>query len=460
MANPQYPGAPPHDPDVERAALGAIMGNDAMLSLATVDHGLTPESFYVIGHQTIFRHMQAMAAQDRGYVDPLKLGSRLRADGTLDEFPGGFAYFQECMELAVIPQYAPIHFQSVRDFHERRQAIQAAREIIEEATRGDAEPGFLQRIPQKFHDLMPKARDEASIASTMDQSIELWSKVQSGEIEMIGLSTGFHEIDQVLGGLQGGVHVIGARPSAGKTSLEGCIANHQCALGNAVARVSMDLTPKAKLLERDLCRQASVSLNKLQHRYSFGNDFAKLKAARDEIAQWPMHILSGVFDVAKICSWARTMKQRHDIKLLTLDYIQLCTAPHIKSYDPVRVIAYCSANIKELGDELGIPVLMLAQLNRGNARDKRPPELSDLKGCGDLEQHAATAILLSEEERFDYEVARLERNKQRAIYCNVAKNQQGGTGAMSMWFLCPYFKMQVAPDDWGFPGALPWNQDK
>jgi replicative DNA helicase len=441
------------DVEIESSAIGAMIANDTGATVAVADYGITPDMFAVPVHRSLVKNILDIAQEKKGYVDPLLLANRLRTLGVLDELPGGIAYVYACADKCPVAFHAPAHFDKIRDLYYKRQVVDTCNLVQQEAKTTTAGSEYLATVPQKFYDLMPKVSSKKTVAQCMSESREKWRKIDAGEITMPGLPSGFAEIDAMLGGFQKGFHIIAARPSAGKTSLEGCILTHLAKNNVPVARVCMDMSMEA-LLERDICRQSSVSLPKLNAHHAGEKNLSQVDAAIDEINQWPMHILAGEYDITRIASWLRLMKLRHDIKLASIDYIQLCSAEHIRSYDPVRVIGYCSAVVKALAAELDIPVIVLAQLNRDSAKDRRRPTLADLKGCGDLEQHAQTCILLSKEERFDYYRHHIDEKRQRAIWCDVAKNQQGGVGASEMWFHAPYFKMSFAPIDWGYKDPL------
>lgn len=435
------------DVEIEQAALGAMIASETNATRAVADYHITADMFAGNGHSTVCRVIFELAAEQRGYVDPLMINNRLRTLNVLEEL-GGATYLMDCHTKAPLESMAGPIFEKVKDLHFKRKVVEICHLVEQEAKTTTAGGEYISTVPQRFYDIMPKVSSKKTVGQCLGESLEKWRQIDEGEMTMPGLPSGFAEIDSMLGGFQKGFHIIAARPSAGKTSLEGCILTHLAKNGTPVARVCMDMSMEA-LLERDVCREAGVSLPKLNAKHAGQKNLAQVKEAAEKIEGWPMHILAGEYDISRIASWLRLMKLRHDIQLASIDYIQLCTAEHIRSYDPVRVIGYCSSAVKALAAELGIPVLVLAQLNRESAKDRRKPTLADLKGCGDLEQHAQTCILLSKEERFRYDLTGIDEKKQRAIWCDVAKNQQGGVGAAEMWFHAPYFRMEFTDINWG-----------
>lgn len=440
------------DEAMEMALIGCLVGDNEAPGVAQANYDLCPEMFYSAIHQRLVREIFDLSAERHGYVDVIMVQNRLRQKGLLEELPDPM-YLQECLELSPVSVRLGVYCEKLRDMAMKRNLVRVSREVTEGAYESENGLEFLMGVPQRFFDLMPKTGEDLSLEESLEKSVMQWRDIKDGKMPMPGLSTGIPELDKVLTGLKpGSYNIIAARPSAGKTSLAGDILDFQCQSGNGVAWVNMDM-PRADLEQRWLCRRAKVSLPKLNAGHSGEKDFAKVERAKEELGKWPLHALHAVRDVAKICSWIRLKVKQEGVKLVVIDYVQKCTADHIRSHDPVRVISYSSAAIKELCQELNVPVLVLAQLGRADPKDRRAPTLDSLKGCGDLEQDAQVAMLLYKYGKFDYHVAGVNEVTDRAILLDVAKQQNGGTGLMEFWFRTSYFTMQVAPKDWGCPEA-------
>jgi replicative DNA helicase len=447
------------DSDVEQALIGCLIVDNEAPGVAQANYDIVPEMFYFPIHQVLVKEIFDLSAARHGYVDAIMVQSRLREKGILSELPDPM-YIMQCMEKSPVSHKIGVYCEKVKDLSMKRQLIKIADEISMEAKEAENGQDFLMAVPQRFFDLMPKAGSGLSLADSMALNMQKWRDIKAGKIELPGLSTGIPKLDEVLTGLKpGSYNIIAARPSAGKTSLAGDILDYQCQVaGNGVAWVNMDM-PQSDLEQRWQCRRAGVSLPKLNSGHAGEKDFAKMDQAQADIAKWPLHVLHATRDVAKICAWIRLKVKREGVKLVVVDYIQKCTADHIRSYDPVRVIAYASAAIKELCQELNVACLVLAQLARADKKDTRAPSLDSLKGCGDLEQDAQTAMLLYKYPKFDYnnlEVIKAQINEvtQRAIVLDIAKQQNGGIGMMEFWFHTSYFTMRPAPQDWGYPEAV------
>jgi replicative DNA helicase len=389
-------------------------------------------------------------------VDGTLVAGRLKTAEALEEC-GGILYLTECMDKTPIPGNEGHYFQKVRELYLKRRVVETADQIIVDTQKTQEGEDFVLGVPQRFYDLIPSRPDEESMTDVHGDLIETFQKLHDGELDTMGLSTGIPHLDEITGGLEpGNYYVIAARPSAGKTTLAGIIDEHLLLQGHHTAWVNMDM-PKKNLYARNLCRLAGVSFAKMRAGHMTQRDCSKLNDAKEMWSRLNCHYLHAQTDVGKICAWVRLMKMKHDIKLLTIDFVSKCTAPQVNSHEARRVIAYASATLKELCQQLEIPMLMLAQLRRADKRDRRPPTMDELKECGNLEEDAQTALLLYKEEKFPYEKARhpdgfpVDERKDRAIWVDVGKQQNGSTGGSEYWMRAPYFRMEPAGECWGYP---------
>jgi len=450
---------PPFDERIEKACLGSLIASDTGPLRAQAEYGITPEMFHLRIHRTLAALCFELAQKRGGYVDPLILMNRLRTEGIEKELPNP-DYLTEAYDMCPMSLRAGEFFDKLKEMHNRRQVIRVARDLIQEAYEDPEGGDLLQRAPQRFYELMPKHTEDKSVEECLEESMAEWRAIADGTRDMKGYSTGISDLDRKLGGLQGGCYyTIGARTSSGKTTLAGMIAEHFLQNDRPVGWVNMDM-PRKTLYERNLCRLAGVSLAKLNairnygEIYSGDKDFAKLEEAKKELVKFPAHYLHGEREVSKICSWVRMKHMQHGLKLLVLDFATKCKASEIRSSEQVRITTHVSSEVKEMCQQLDIPLLMLAQLNRGSEKDNRPPTLADFKECGALEEDCQAALLLSKERKFPYKKLGISENNLRAVWVDIAKQQNGQTGRMEYWLHAPYFKMSPAGDMWGHPEAF------
>lgn len=246
-------------------------------------------------------------------------------------------------------------------------------------------------------------------------------------------STGFKSLDKMLGGgmFKQGMYIIGARPGMGKTTLGIAIAEQVAAMDKPVLFVSMEMSD-VQIMSKRIARHGRIGYTKLiSGRLSELEQRDAVKAAT-ELSQRPMSLsCESRVTVSKIGTLARQIK---GLQLIVVDYLGLIRPPDdSKGATRYEQMTGVSADLKALAKRLGIPIVVLCQLNRNNTTktDKRP-ELSDLRDTGAIEQDADAAIMLHREAYYDTQA---EKTDQETIELIVAKNRHGGTGKVEMcWF--------------------------
>jgi len=244
-------------------------------------------------------------------------------------------------------------------------------------------------------------------------------------------------------GIEEGVTIIAGRPSQGKSTLEDEISTGLALSGVPVARVQLDMN-RRKSLARATCRIAGVSLPKLKHGFARQNQLAAVREAVQTVRSLPMYLNDKDYSLRGICSWARAMKLKHDIKMLTVDHVGLVQVDgSFRGNDNSR-ISLVSSTLKALGAELGVAVVLLSQLSRGMEKESRRPQLSDLRDSGTLEQDAAKVIFVYREYRPKL-LAELETDSRRPVWVELLKNQDGETGLLPFWLWKKYFRFELCP---------------
>jgi replicative DNA helicase len=253
-----------------------------------------------------------------------------------------------------------------------------------------------------------------------------------------GIATGFRDLDKLTSGLHpGNMIVIAARPSMGKTALAMNIAEN-IAIGQniPVGIFSLEMSSD-ELVKRMLCSIAKVNLRSIQEGFLSEKDFHPLTSAASQLMKAPMYIDdSPSVSIHQARAKARLMKHRYDIKLLVIDYLQLMRAPSRRAELNRQVeISDISAGVKALAKELGIPVIVLSQLNRQpEAREGGKPRLSDLRESGAIEQDADVVGLLVRPEMYAEDDDKRNEMEGEATLV-IAKQRNGPTGDVLLTFL-------------------------
>lgn len=448
---------PPHSVESERMVLGSWLTEGVQtVPLALVEYGVKPEAFYLRAHGLIAAAALEVYESRKGFVDAMLVTTMLREGGVLEDV-GGVKYLMELSQdapmMAINPEAVREHLRMVKNYSLIRMGIAVAQEAVRKGFEAEDGESFLLTAPAAFYEALPKRRDVESAEQLLDKAIARWEEIAllpPGKRPLMGLESGIPRLDAITAGFQPGLNLLAGRPSAGKTSLEGCISTWNALNGIPVGRVCNDMSKNMVVL-RDACREAGVSMSKLNKGFAGAKDFAKIKEAKDRLLQWPMYIECGMYDIREICTWARLMKAKHDIKLLTIDYIQQCRCPWMQRAGEHEVMTEVSGRLKALSFELGIPVLALAQFNReGEKHGSRKPQLSDLRGSGTLEQEASLAMFVYKSPDYEYTGVDPDvESKRRAVCLDVAKQQNGETGSVECWLHAPYFRFDESEPNWG-----------
>jgi replicative DNA helicase len=250
--------------------------------------------------------------------------------------------------------------------------------------------------------------------------------------KLIGLSTGFYDLDDKTSGLQKSeLIVIAARPSVGKTSLVLNIAEN-VGVGEGkkpVVIFSMEMSAQ-QLVQNMLCSNAKIDAHLMRTGKLDDSQFQKLPLAMGELSEATIYIddTPGL-SILELRAKARRLKLQHDIQLIVVDYLQLMEARKAESRQ--QEISIISRGLKSLARELKVPVIAVSQLNRSvETREGHKPRISDLRESGTIEQDADVIILMHREDYYDEN--HKEKNK---VELNIAKQRNGPTGKVTLTFL-------------------------
>lgn len=263
---------------------------------------------------------------------------------------------------------------------------------------------------------------------------------------LTGLSTGFSFLDQLTDGMHASeMIVIAARPSMGKTALAMNIAEHVAIdLQKSVGIFSLEMSSQ-QLVQRVLCSRAKVDLKKVRDGFMGSKDMKNLSRAADALSKSKIYIddTAGL-SILELRAKARRLKDRHDLSLIIIDYLQLLRSNSRRAQDNRQIeIAEISAGIKALAKELAIPVIVLAQLNReSEKRSDGKPRISDLRESGSIEQDADLVGLLYRAAYFEKDDA-IRSEKEGEAELIIAKQRNGPTGEIPLTFLKEYTRFET-----------------
>ena len=258
--------------------------------------------------------------------------------------------------------------------------------------------------------------------------------------ELLGVPTGFYDLDETLNGLQkSDLIILAARPAMGKTAFALNIAQNVAIRAKVpVAIFSLEMS-KDQLMHRMLCSEAEVDSQRLKTGNMQSKDWEKLVNAMNEFSQAPIYIddTSGctITDIRAKCR--RLKMQEKELGLILIDYLQLMEGSGRE--DRMQQISAISRGLKILAKELDVPVIALSQLSRAvESRTDKRPMLSDLRESGAIEQDADIVMFIYRDEYYrktedgEEEVQRADTKGESEII--IAKHRNGGLANIKLIF--------------------------
>ena len=427
---------PPQNTEAEQSVLGALMlDKDAIIRVSDF---LSPEDFYRGAHAVIYETMLELFEQNEP-IDLLSVSNKLEEKGKLEEI-GGISYLTELINsvpsAANVVHYAKI----VRKKKLHRDLIEAAYEITELGYQEIEEvENLIDEAEKRIFAVSQRSikRYFIPLKPALEEAFERIDALHKGDGSALrGLSTGFYELDNVLGGLQKSDFIIlASRPSMGKTTLSLDIVRH-IAVNNKipVGVFSLEMS-SSQIVDRLLCAQARISLWKLRtgrlSTQGEHNDFSRIQEAIGVLSESPIFIDdTPASTVMELKTKARRLQSEHGLGLIVVDYLQLMDEPRIKTDNLVQKITEISRGLKALARELDVPVLALSQLSR--AVEQRPlgiPRLADLRESGSLEQDADVVLFIYREDHY-----KKDSEKKNIVEIHIAKHRNGPTGIVELYF--------------------------
>jgi replicative DNA helicase len=427
----QFPGKmPPQNQEAEQGVLGSILlENEAIDEVADFLH---PTHFYNDANQQIYA--TALRLHESGVrIDPVILVDELKKEDVLEDV-GGPPYIHQVLETVPHAAHAKFYAQIVRDKWIQRSLTYACNEILRECYEGARDTdGILETAEQRIFSILEQQENVVKIAIAdilMDAFDRIHQRMETdGAIS--GLGTGFTDLDSQLNGFQPSeLIILAARPSMGKTALVCNIAEAAASEYNAGVLIFSLEQSKLELAERLLCIRAGVNGHHVRAGELTDDERDQLMQASSELSEVPLFIDDQPGrSMAQIGAIARRLRRRNQLGMVIIDYLQLIE-PEDKQAPREQQIAQITRRLKFMAKELNIPVIALAQLNRGvELREDKRPRLADLRESGAIEQDADVVMFLHRPEQYDPE----DRPGEAELI--VAKNRSGPTGMVRLTWL-------------------------
>ena len=422
---------PPQNLEAEMGVLGSILlMHEAIDEVGDV---LKADHFYADRHQKIFAAVMGLYENGIRGIDAITLAEELDRRKELDEI-GGVDYLLKILEAVPNAANAKYYAKIVRDRWIQRTLAYACTEILGDCYAGtnDTED-VLSSAEQRIFGILEQ-QEKVEKLQLRDILIDTYDRIRArmelgGSIS--GLSSGFTDLDGQLNGFQGSeLIILAARPSMGKTALVCNIAESVVSDSKKPCLVFSLEMSKLELAERLLCIRAKVNGHRLRAGTLDEIEHEALMNAASELSEMPMFIDDQPGrTMPQIGAVARRLKRRFGLSIIIIDYLQLIE-PEDKNSPREQQVALITRRLKYLSKELHVPVIALAQLNRGvELREDKRPRLADLRESGSIEQDADVVMFLHRPAAYDPE----DRPGEADII--IAKNRHGPIGTISLSWL-------------------------
>jgi replicative DNA helicase len=436
MAHDASPlSALPHSLDAEQTLLGALLlDGERMIDVAPI---VAAADFYDPLHRTVYAAIERMH-ESRLPVDPVTVADTLRGEDQLST-RGGITFLMTLADNLPTASHAVRYAEIVRDKSLRRK-LAAIGDTIAASARDDACTA-IESMERAEHHLMALARRGSMnlpqhIADIGGESYDRYARLHAAEDKtaLFGVRTGFHELDQMLTGLQpGSLMIISARPGMGKTSLALDIGRNVAALQRKnVALFSLEMS-KQEVMDRIIAGELGIDAWRLKKGELSADDFARMGKLFDGLRDHPIYLDDGPdTTLANLRSKARRQQLEHGLDVLIIDYLQLIevTDRGVVGENRTQQVSHISRSLKNLARELQCPIIALSQLSRSVEQRSPPiPILSDLRESGSIEQDADVVLMLYREDAYNEDAG-----DKGATDVYIRKNRSGPTGRVGLLF--------------------------
>jgi replicative DNA helicase len=426
---------PPHSIDAEQAVLGGLMLDERAWD--RIADKLEEGDFYRKDHQLIYRAIGDLSSRNKP-CDAVTLGEWFESNGLAD-LVGGSSYVIQLANstpsAANIMAYAEI----VREKSVLRRLLDAGTQIFGSVFTPDgreAKDLIEEAESAVFAIAEHGARGKGGavpMRTATREAFELMRQRYESPGALLGIATGYTDLDTILSGLQAGdLIIVAGRPSMGKTGLAVGFAEHAgVRLKKAVAIFSMEMST-AQLTLRMISSIGRIDAQRLRSGELEEDDWVRSTAAITALSQAPIFIdETPALTPTELRARARRLKREHDIQLIVVDYLQLMHTGNDRSENRATEVAEISRSIKALAKELKIPIVALSQLNRAvEQRTDKRPVMADLRESGGLEQDADVVMFIYRDEYYNAESS--EKGIAEII---VSKQRNGPTGTVRLAFV-------------------------
>ncbi len=459
-----YGKVPPQAKDLEEAVLGAIMLEKSAFD--TVAEILKPECFYVDAHQRIFKCMQGLQQKNQP-IDILTVVEELKSKSELD-IVGGPYFVTRLTNTVVSSANIEAHSRIVLQKFIQRELIRISGEIISDSYEDSTDVfDLLDDAESKLFEITNNhlRKNFDKIDDVLVKTVARIEDLRHKNEDISGVPSGFTSLDRVTYGWQNtDLIILAARPSVGKTAFALNLARNaalHATKPTPVAVFSLEMSA-GQLVQRILSAESEIWLEKISRGKLEEHEMKQLYAKGiQRLSDAPIFIDdTAALNIFELRAKCRRLKNKHNIGLIIIDYLQLMSGTGDKGSNREQEISNISRNLKGLAKELQVPIIALSQLSRAVETRKegnKMPQLSDLRESGAIEQDADMVMFIYRPEYYDITSNEMGESNKGETHIRIAKHRNGSLETIKLRALLHIQKFADWETDdfsgYGMPGG-------
>jgi replicative DNA helicase len=422
----EFERTPPQDVIAEQSVLGGmLLSKDAISDVVEI---LRERDFYRPAHELIYDAIVDLYGRGEP-ADPVTVSAELTKRGDLVR-AGGAPYLHTLISSVPTAANAGYYAKIIRERAIMRRLVEAGTKIVQLGYTDEGEvDDAVDQAQAEVYAVTERRESEGyvQLSELLPAAYDEIEKISAG-VAGQGVKTGFKDLDALTNGFHpGNMIVLAARPAVGKSTLGLDIARYASIHKRETSVIFSLEMSRSEITMRMLSAEARVPLNNIRSGQLGEEEWAKMARRMGEISDAPLFIDdSPNLSLMEIRAKSRRLKQRHDLKLIVIDYLQLMTSGK-RVENRQQEVSEFSRQLKLLAKELNVPVVAISQLNRSpEQRSDKKPMLSDLRESGSIEQDADVVILLHREDLYD------SQNRSGEADLIVAKHRNGPTRTITV----------------------------
>lgn len=429
----------PQAVEVEEALLGAMLLDKEALS--DVIDILSPEMFYKEQNGKIFEAIHHLFHRSEP-VDILTVTQELKKNNAL-ELVGGSYYVASLTNKISSAANAEFHARIIIQKHIQRELIRASSEILQESYEDSADVfELLDKATQsifKIHDSNVRKQHE-KMSTLITKALEEIEAAANKKDGLLGVPSGFTSLDKITGGWQkSDLIIVAARPGMGKTAFVLSLArNAALDFNKPVAIFSLEMS-NLQLVKRLISAETEIPQDKILKGKLEEHEYFQLHKRLKRLDNAPIYIDdTPALSIFELRAKARRLKEKHQVEIIIVDYLQLMSAGSESGGNRVQEISEISRGLKNLAKELDVPIIALSQLSRqveNRQSNSKRPQLSDLRESGSIEQDADQVLFIYRPEYYGIEFDEQNNPTKGMAEIIIGKNRHGATDIVKLRFI-------------------------